>query len=201
MSFLLLIQFSFTAYAQDIRATTEDGRKVILRENGTWNFLKAKSPNTAGALFYNKLPKASKLLRTKITGVELWYDPSIWFQKYSADPYSTSFDHKDGNITASLIVEEPDILEGTLKEIAIGSARQISPDIRVLFDEIRKVNGKEYLCLKMNGSIQNIPFTFYGYYYSGENGVVQFLTYSLNTVFEDYESDMIDLLNGLTVTE
>jgi hypothetical protein len=53
----------------------------------------------------------------------------------------------------------------------------------------------------MNGSIQNIPFTFYGYYYSGENGVVQFLTYSLNTVFEDYESDMIDLLNGLTVTE
>jgi hypothetical protein len=35
-----------------------------------------------------------------------------------------------------------------------------------------------------------------GYYYSGEDGIVQFLTFTGKSLFGEYEKDFYNLLNG-----
>jgi hypothetical protein len=60
-------------------------------------------------------------------------------------------------------------------------------------------NGKEILCMKIDGTIEQIPFRYYGYYYGGKQGTIQLLTYTGQGLFEKYEADFLDFLNGLEI--
>jgi hypothetical protein len=86
-----------------------------------------------------------------------------------------------------------------LKEMAIANAREAAPDIRVIFEENRVVNGKNVLCMKMQGTTQGIRFVYYGYYNAGNAGVIQHLTYAPANLFSEYESVMTEFLNGLVI--
>ena len=48
--------------------------------------------------------------------------------------------------------------------------------------------------------MQGIKFSYYGYYYSGEEGTVQFITYTAQNMLEDYRNDCETLLNGFVKT-
>ena len=52
--------------------------------------------------------------------------------------------------------------------------------------------------MKMKGTIQGLKIIYYGYYYSNADGAFQFLTYTSQNVFNEYENDMLNFLNGLT---
>jgi hypothetical protein len=51
----------------------------------------------------------------------------------------------------------------------------------------------------MNGSIDGIKFTYLGYYYSSEGGTIQFISYTTQSLLEEYKNDMFGLLNGFTI--
>jgi len=54
---------------------------------------------------------------------------------------------------------------------------------------------------KIEGTIQSIPFKYYGYYWSGKSGTVQFLTYTAQNLFDEALPDFSELLNGFVVTK
>jgi hypothetical protein len=41
--FLVVAMFSIQSFSQDIIATTEDGKKVILKDNKTWEYDQSKT--------------------------------------------------------------------------------------------------------------------------------------------------------------
>lgn len=55
------------------------------------------------------------------------------------------------------------------------------------------------LCMKIEGTVKGIPFRYYGYYYGGKQGTIQILTFTGQTLFEKYEHDFTDFLNGLEI--
>ena len=59
------------------------------------------------------------------------------------------------------------------------------------------VNGLKVLNLHMEGTIQGMKFSFYGYYYSSANGSVQLVTYTGKNLFNDYKDDIELFLNGI----
>ena len=67
----------------------------------------------------------------------------------------------------------------------------------VVKEEFRNVNGMKVLLLHMNGTIQGIKFSYYGYYYSNSNGTVQFITYTSQNLLDGFKSKIEDLLNGI----
>lgn len=85
----------------------------------------------------------------------------------------------------------------SLKEVAIENARSVAPDVKVVKEEYRNVNGLTVLFLQMNGTLKGIKFTYYGYYYSGTGGTIQFLTYTAQSLMDKYIADCELLLNGL----
>ena len=51
--------------------------------------------------------------------------------------------------------------------------------------------------MQMNGTIQGIKFTYFGYYYSNESGSIQFITYISQNLFEQSKEQMEKFLNGI----
>ena len=200
---LMILLFQGTCLSQDIRATTEDGRNVVLKKDGTYSFVEpSKTPVSTGKqLSYVKPAKSTAVFRPKGDKFLVWYDPSLWQEKKDGKSDKPSFRHKDGDIGAMVLAERIQIPLSTLKDLAIDNAREAAPDARVVSQENRVVNGRTVLCMKIQGTIQGIGFVYLGYYYAGQGGLIQHLTYAPLNLFSEYEKDMTDFLNGLVIND
>ena len=84
----------------------------------------------------------------------------------------------------------------------MGNAIKAAPDIKIAFEEQRKVNGAKILCLRLEGTVEQIlPVTWLGYYYTGKAGTFQVATFAPQNLFQEFEQDFFDFLNGLEITE
>ncbi len=187
-------------HAQDIRATTEDGRTVILKKDGTWQYQEKTKPTTATGGF-NKSSKATSTYRARGGKFSVWFDPTKWSQGKSDDPSKTTFQFTDGDLYGMIIAERMEIRLDALKEVALTNAKAVAPDTRITFEEMRTVNGRSILCMKMEGTIQTIRFVYYGYYSAGPSGTVQLLTYTSKNLSAEMEPEMTEFLNGLTIAD
>ena len=104
---------------------------------------------------------------------------------------------KDGDLYGLIITEKVEIPIETLKVIALENAKAAAPNMSIVKEEFRNVNGLKVLLLHMNGTIQGIKFSYYGYYYSNSNGTVQFITYTSQNLLDGFKSKIEDLLNGI----
>ena len=204
-SLFFMILFS-TSVAQ-INAITSTGEEVVLYDDGTWKYLndsldKIEEIPVNSALFL-KSEEATFLVRSKRTNVGIWINPKHWsFKKgEEGEPAEFQFQRKGDDLYGMLIAEKISIPIESLKGIAINNARSVAPDIRVIREEYRTVNGLELLMMQMAGTIQGTKFIYHGYYYFSPSGTVQLLTYTGENLFQQYEERIEDFLNGFVEVE
>lgn len=207
---LLLSLFCACAAAQvsaqeAIRARTEAGQEVLLYPDGTWKFTGDLKPPGAAAsrANFNKPAAARKLFKTERGKFGVWYDENKWqpTRRMNAESGKQSFNLVSGDGYAMIIAEELTIPMTALKRIALENAKQAAPDARIVLEEKRVVNGREILCLRIQGTIEQVPFTYYGYYYGGPAGTIQVITFTGQTLFNRYETEFTSFLNGLEIME
>ena len=189
---------------QSIRATTESGRPVLLKPDGTWVYIQDQDPalqKNSQLIQYFKPKSATVLLKGKRVTYGLWYDRSKWVIDEVINNASAEYEltHIQGDRYVVIIPERITIPLETLKMAAIANAKKIAPDIEVIHEETRIVNEHKILCLKMNATIQGIPVSYVNYYYSGKVGAVQLMAYTGQNLFEEYKQDLFDLLNGFEI--
>ena len=200
---LLITVWPVTATCQEpVHAKTDSGKEVILNADGTWKYATEAPPKPNPSAGFNKSAGANKVFKSDRGEFSIWYDETKWqLRPKSADsePGRTSFNLRRGDGYGILITEEIGMPISSLKKVALDNAKEIAPDARVVFEETRTVNGKEIVCMKIDLTVEQIPFRYFGYYYSGKQGTVQFLTYTAQNLFEKYEQDFVGLLNGLEI--
>lgn len=198
---MVLVVASTGVLAGDMRATTEDGKRVILKSDGTWVFEKQTAePAPGGDL--SKPIDATAVLRSKKGFCEVWYIPSKWKPVASQNPAAEyEMSHANGDGYAMLITERITMPLDSLKRVAVENAKSVAPDVQVLSDDRIVVNGANVMAMRMEGTLQGIKFTYYGYYWAGKEGTIQFLTYTGQSLFDEYRSDFTQLLNGLVITK
>lgn len=198
----ILFLLQGVCFSKDMRATTEDGRTVVLKKDGTWKFADIPKPPLPGQEgSYQKAENSTNVFKAK-GGFLIWFDPSKWSQEEkSDDPSKTTFDFKDGDLYAMVIAERFALTIDALKGAAIKNAKEVAPDTKVTFEESRTVNGKKVLCMRMEGTIDGIQFVYYGYYYAGKAGTIQLLTYTSPNLYSEYEAEMTEFLNGLVISD
>jgi hypothetical protein len=198
--FILLFLVYDNCFGQNIHATTEDGKKVILKSDGSWEYSSFKSSFIDQKNY--KIPKSStKSLVLNGGKVSMFYNPKTWQQKKSDDPIKINFAQKDGDVYAMVIHEKMEMDIDALTDFAISNARKAAPDLKVTVEEDRIVNGTKVIFMKMEGSIQSIKFIYYAYYYTGKAGTLQIITYTYPNLFSENEKNMSDFLNGLVINE
>ncbi len=189
-------------HSQVIKATTEDGRQVLLKNDGTWTFARdtTEVADTSDSVF-TKSAFATDVLKLKDGHFELWYDPSKWILQKTQDPDKTQMEEKNGDVYAIIIAERFEMTFDNLKQMALNNALKAAPDAQIICQQYRKVNGRRLLCMKITGTINSIKFVYYSYYYAGPAGILQLITFTSANLLPQYESDMTDFLNGIVVHE
>jgi len=206
----IVLMLSFFVIAAEsmaqVQAVTSNGDEVILYNDGTWKYVKKSEPAEkidTNKIAFLKSKDASFLLKSNIAPVGVHLDPRKWsFKKSEKDDepeYSLQLKGKDAY--GMIMVERIEIPFESLRNIALDNAKEASPDVKIVHEEYRNVNGIKVLCLQMDGSIQGVKFSYFGYYFSFEKGSVQFVTYTSQSLLSGYKQEMEELLNGFVVLQ
>jgi hypothetical protein len=194
-----LLPTGFTFAQNPVRARTETGKDVLLYPDGTWKNapdVPASSHNST----FSKPATARMSYKPSRGDFTIWYDPTKWRlqqDRTGDDKGHFSLIGTDGY--AMVIAEGLAIPSESLKQIALQNAQDAASDARIVSEEKRIVNGTEVICLVIEGTIQQIPFTYYGYYYGGKQGTIQMLTFTGQNLFAKYKPDFTEFLNGLEI--
>ena len=205
ITLLLFCLLSFIIGQAQQKAVTEIGEEVILYDNGTWKYQNDEDLDDneipTNSKSFSKDESATFLLKSSKFNVGFWINPKKWsFEKAlnnAEAEYELEF--KDGDLYSLVLAEEIEIPVEELKSIALDNARASAPDIKVVKEEYRIVNGTKTLLLQLDGTIQGIEFSYYGYYFSNSNGTLQFITYTSQSLLEEYRDECEKLLNGFVV--
>lgn len=198
---LFLLLFAVSSFASQ-SAITDTGEEVILYSDGTWKY--ANSENEAANTIetnpatFNK-PEASsfKLKSTKNNSV-YWINTDKWtFTKKVDNPAAEyEFQLKGKDLYGMAITEEAVIPVESLVNIALENARDAAPDMRIVKQEYRVVNGKKVIYMIMTGSLQGMNVAYHGYYSSDTSGTTQLIVYTTTNLVDKYHTEIIDFLNG-----
>ncbi|MEL0026362.1 MAG: hypothetical protein VW775_04765 [Schleiferiaceae bacterium] len=200
-AFLLL---SGMVVAQE-RAITSTGDEVILYQDGTWTYADAERAAEdevpTNPKPFTKAAGNTFLLKITTFNVGFWINPTKWSFKKAAsnDDAEYELQLKGEDLYGMIITEQTEIPLETMRMIAVENAKDIAPDVRIVEEEYRTVNGTTVMMLKMHATMQGIKIGYYSYYYSNERGTVQFVTYTSQSLLKTYEQEIEGLLNGLVV--
>lgn len=189
------------------KAVTETGEEVILYDNGTWKYAndstKQNDSISTNKNIFKKNPEAAFLLKSTRTNIGVWLNSKKWsFKKSSSNEAAEyEFQLKSKDLYAEIITEKIGIPLESLKNAAFQNAKEAAPDMKIISQEFRTVNGKKMLMMQMTGTVMGIKFTYFGYYFSSPKGTVQFLTYTSENLFTELMADAEELLNGLVEIE
>ncbi|MFY0591010.1 hypothetical protein [Roseivirga sp.] len=198
---LFIIQL---AYSQQ-KAVTEKGEEVILYEDGTWKYQNQedslKGEILTNPTLFEKGEESTFLLKSSKLEIGVYLDPKQWsFTKAKDNPEAEyELQLREGDLYGMVITEKVEIPLETLKFIALENGKSAAPDLKVVKEEYRTVNGLKVLLLQLNGTMQGIKFSYYGYYFSNTNGTVQFITYTSQNLMDSYRPISEKLLNGIVV--
>ena len=204
LALLICLLFITTAHASQ-RAVTDKGNIVILNSDGTWQYenpeaVKKTEIKTNKEIF-KKDSESTFLLKSKKNKSAFWIDPKAWaFKKADdANPAEYKFQLKGKDLYGMAITEQIQVDLDNLIQIALENAKRAAPDIKIVAQEYRIVNGNKVRYMEMVGTIQGIKFKYLGYYYSDDSGTTQYLTYTALNLVGRYKKDIEKFLNGFTV--
>jgi hypothetical protein len=196
---MMLCSISTSVLSQNIRAKTEDGKEVILLSDGTWEHVTPEEP--LPSLSHSNPQGSKRLLKGKRGTYGIWIDEDKWrMSNVTFDPAAEfGFAHTAGNVYAMVIDANLYMPFEQLKNVALENIQKEAPDAKITFEEKRSIKANELFYMTIEGTVQAIPSVFFGYYYSGEAGTIQIITYAAKDLIDDFESDFIEFFNGFEV--
>ena len=199
---ILFLIISMPIFSQQT-AVTETGDVVILYDNGTWSFLQKDTISVedieVNPIRFTKSATSLFLLKSTRVNVGCYINPEKW--SFTKTKENEAAEYEINNMKLGLygmlITEKLDLPLESLANIALDNARDAAPDVEITEKEYRYVNGLKVLMMRMTGTIQDIRFSYYGYYHSTKNGATQYLVYSSEEIVNQNLSEIEELLNGL----
>ncbi|MBW2715250.1 MAG: hypothetical protein JRD03_04200 [Deltaproteobacteria bacterium] len=152
---------------------------------------------------YVRPASSSETLISKHEFVRIGFDPSVWEMapRFPESSQETEFTlkHETGGAWALVITESTPMSIAALRYAILANAQRTDPDAKIVFEEDRIVNGTRVLCVEMAFAPNQIPITYFGYYWASDEGVVQVVTFAERHLFPRFKDDATALLNGLMV--
>ncbi len=204
---LLLLALLTNNTVAQIKAVTGTGDEVVLYENHTWKYINKSDTESheiqTNRISFEKKSNATFQVSSNIVdNANIYIDPKKWKFKKSdgSSVYEFFFTSAKKDAYGMFIGEKTQMPVTSLREIALQYATKVAPDIHVLKEEYRTVNGIQVLEMDMQGTVQGIDVTYMNYYFSSTRGTIQFDTFTGTAQFKDSKADMEELLNGLVIT-
>jgi len=144
------------------------------------------------------VPTPGMLSITPSTSV--MYDHKKWKQDLSSEDDSYTFSYLTDDVSAVVISNRLPIPLDIVPGFVLAGFQTADPTATILSKEKRSVNGTEMWFIKMDGHVDNVPLTYWGYFYTSKDGMVGAITISRKTASSEYEKDRMEFLNGLRIS-
>jgi hypothetical protein len=130
----------------------------------------------------------------------LEYDKGKWRPVKSGEVGRYLFIHSSSDAGALVITESLKVPLDSMADVALKNMQSQAPDARITRSEHRTVNGVELLYLEMEANIrQRLDLAYRNYYYSGDAGIVQIMTWAPRPRIGEFEKELQELRNGFRV--
>lgn len=226
---LFLTCFKIPALARDtLRAVLPDGRRIIILPDQTWqyeqDYRKVEAENGRELLIFDDrtwqyanirmtdtIPQFSFPADTDTLMESEWgnYGIKLNSKKWSIDPNGRNparnidfkLEYIDNNAFGLVVFESKEISLDELQKRSLANFRKAAPDAKFVHKEMRAVNGKPLMFVKMELSMSSVPLIYYIYFYSGKIGTVQMSVFTKKSEEKNLRNDITELLNGFIVTK
>ncbi|WP_234111312.1 MULTISPECIES: hypothetical protein [Chryseobacterium] len=202
-----------TLVISQTKAVTENGKEVVLFENGTWKFVNESDVKSLETIITNetifeKSRDATFLIKSKKIDAGLYFNPIKWkiaTNTNKALPYSEYiFTHQNNlnNVMALMSTENiPISTFRNLKELILSNIQKNADYFRLKDSEYRTVNGLKVLYLRYALNTKGIDFEYAGYYYMNDEGYTGVIGFTSQRDFEKYLPEILKLINGISKAE
>ncbi|UFK98034.1 hypothetical protein [Kaistella faecalis] len=206
---LAVLLQSLTFIAQQ-RALTEDGKEVVLFDNGTWKFVNESDAKALETIITNnnlfeKSRNASFLMKSKKLDVGVYFDPKKWkLATQNISPHVEYFFTDRSNTEGSfgfMMTEKVQIATlKNLKELIIENVSRNVDFFRLKESEYRTVNGMKVLFIRYAANTKGMDFEYAGYYYINSDGYAGVVGFSSQKMFESNFDAIQELINGISLS-
>lgn len=206
---LAVLLQSLTFIAQQ-RALTEDGKEVVLFDNGTWKFVnesdaKALETVVTNNNLFEKSRNASFLMKSKKLDVGVYFDPKKWkLATQNISPHVEYFFTDRSNTEGSfgfMMTEKVQIATlKNLKELIIENVNRNVDFFRLKESEYRTVNGLKVLYIRYAANTKGMDFEYAGNYYINSDGYAGVVGFSSQKMFESNFDAIQELINGISLS-
>ena len=181
------------AMAADMRAITEDGRKVLLSPDGKWRF------DTRGPAAMNGAGDSP--YQTRVKKFSLAFNTDEWrlLPPKDEEPNKRTLQHKTLPIHALIVADEIPAKTETMKEVILHNVKSAGASSTVLLDTTEPLGDKQVGAIRLAASVKGMDFVFSTYYYADDDGNIQVTCFTGQSLFFKYQSDCQKLLSGLTI--
>lgn len=217
LALLSFIIFFFIKINAQTMAIMETGDTIYVYSNGAWSYdnnedfedskergffdINLKLDSISQPFFLS--PSANKIAQSKFGFYKIMYDKKKWkrlpVSENSDNDQEMAFRSKKKSIECFVIGEEVEVSPEALLKFAINNLRTNMNEIEILKTECRLVNGNEILRGVVKGEKYGINYILDGFYFSNQNGTIQFGTVSPANLHSRYEQDILEFLNGLVI--
>jgi hypothetical protein len=191
LSVVLCLTTASSVFAQQ-RAVTDDGKSVILTPDGRWSYEQPSGDAVAAPA------EPKKLFQSKTGMYGVLFNESVWQEKKPQAGREYALGHVDGDIYAFFISERIEFSLDAMKDIVLQNARDGGFDsLKITQQERKLISGKQVLYLIMEGVFRGAPIVYSFYIYSSPAGTLQFVVFTSRNIYQQYKTDILNLLNGL----
>jgi hypothetical protein len=186
------------AQGKDLRAITEDGRKVLLGSDGRWRF----DASAAALSIPPAAPAGESPYKTILDSVSLVFDTKKWSltPNVASEPRGRrNLRHNTLPLYGAIIAEEfPGTLQA-MRTVILSNARTFTGmEPTVLFEETKTVQQRAVGNMKIYVAKDGVEFIFTTRFHANEQGNVQLTCWTAQALFHKYEDECQKLLDGLT---
>ncbi|MEG6549179.1 hypothetical protein V6C53_02920 [Desulfocurvibacter africanus] len=182
--FVAILSFQMTAHA-DMKAYSEDGKTVLLHNNGQWSYL-----STEGS------PK--EFVEGKQVKYKMYYDNAKWYPaEHTANrDQDYMFNHANGKVYALITSEPLPLTYAAVNDAVLFYTKEVDASARMTKREMRKVNGKMFDFFRIEAKVHDIGFTYYYHVYIDRDSTTQIITYTFSQYANELSPILLEFVNG-----
>lgn len=127
---------------------------------------------------------------------EMTYDPLKWRQQKVDEPGVVQFVHRSGEAYIKVIADRNQVSPDGLRSVVLENARNASPEITLVYETPRTINGLPVRVMRYSGENKGFKFTFYNQIFADASGNVQLAAWTGTNLFDEYRADFLELFAG-----
>lgn len=175
-----------------------DGREIILHENFSWGYREDLSLQKGPPEVIDISGDLTGQLNSRSGKFIIYYDPSEWHETTGLNSLAeVQMRNTDSTGFSMLIMEGLSLPVEQIKDAIILNAQRMDSNAHVVQTERVLVNGKDGTIFTYIVQYETLRFIFYNLVMSSEKGSLQFVFYTLDSVFEQLKPGFRKAMSGL----